>query len=448
MPDAFGFETPQETQDRIRQRFNDRANAMANLSRGTSQHITDAFAIGTALAPAIERRRDTVAARKDEALRLQQEEGYSRKEAKELARESIDSDFAGSREARRLKVAATDSFQLVEDYVEQGMDRKLAQSEGLLNYAVTLRRMGLPGKANEVSIRAVEMRTEREAELAEVEAGKAGLRATRASADLSEAKIGDVGQTQFTRLLSQREAVIARLENPDTKPEARPGLMRMRGALDAKVLRDTAISLSDADLKLLDRTALRGQVEDLANNEVLLANLGMAEEALDNVTFFESSFLGKARRDLLGFLETTFGREPSESDSDFINRLQAREAIPTIIAAEIRHALTGAQMSEFEIVYLTPFLPAPGDSISQTRAKINAFRAYTKLDSDTRTAMIEANNRGEGALLQFFSTHGGREKAAAATAKTSRDDSVESGLDTVEALIEERSKSRQVPGIQ
>jgi hypothetical protein len=131
---------------------------------------------------------------------------------------------------------------------------------------------------------------------------------------------------------------------------------------------------------------------DIADLDVLLARLNEAESALDDLDSFDATRFAQWSTDAIAFAENWLGRTPSESEQQFVDRVVKARGGAAFIAAKIRHSLTGAQMSAFEIKFLTPFLPGPADSKAQMLAKLRTVREYTSLDRDTRVALFQTGD--------------------------------------------------------
>jgi len=220
-----------------------------------------------------------------------------------------------------------------------------------------------------------------------------------ARTDKTVKELETVGKTEFGRNIADKDRVQEALNDPTLTPKQREQLQKNLGFLQAKLIKDsTIVGRTEGDMRS-DPAAARATFKTLSDNQVLLNNIDLSLEELANLDPFEGTKIASFSKDFIGFMEGTFARKPSETEQAFVERVQEREGKPAIIAAKVRHALTGAQMSAFEIVYLEPFLPSPSDPISKQIAKLKIVRAYTQLDSDTRLAMFN-----EGLTGRYFGT--------------------------------------------
>jgi hypothetical protein len=399
MPDAFGNPTPQEViqgiQSQSRQSF---LQAQQTGSPGVQAGASLAALFG----PAIKKTLDTRRARKDEATRLMRTKGLDRAAAEEQAKASIGREHAEVRRARTVQ-EATLGMQEFMDNLPRSIPLDMRNAQGKLFLSNRMRNMGLTTEANNLALQANEEMAAAEQAQLERDNLKARTRATTAQAAVAEAELPFVGATPFLQNVLQKEQMIARLNDPQSNltQEGRDSLMRGIGHLEAKILKDETIVGRTEDDVRQDPTLMRKLFNDISDAEVLLANLAEADEALAELDSFDSTVIANWTKDFLGFMEKTFGRKPDEGEREFMNRIIEKQGKPTIIAAKIRHALTGAQMSAFEIVFLTPFLPQPSDSPEVMRGKMEVVRQYTQLDVDTRMAMFQRNITG-----RFFESGG------------------------------------------
>lgn len=386
MPDAYGNPTPQEViadiQNSSREQFLlAQKHGGAGVKAGASLAAIFGGAIKTTL--------DTRSARKEEATRLMRTQGLSRETAEEQAKATVGRDRAEVRRAKQIQ-EATGDMQTFMDGLPTHIPRDMRMAQAKLMLSNRMRNMGLTAEANSMAQQAnQEMIAAEQAQL-DRENLKARTRASEASADKTEAEIPFVGTSTFMQNVMQKEQIIARLNDPNTQltPEQRGSLQRAKGHLEAKILKDETITGRTAEDVRNDPTLMRKLFSEISDSSVLLAEINEAESMLSDLDSFDSTVWASMGKDFIGFGEKWFGRKPTESEQEFMDRIIDKEGRPTILAAKIRHSLTGAQMSAFEIVFLQPFLPGPEDSVQEIRGKLNVIKQYTQIDVDTRMELF------------------------------------------------------------
>ena len=387
MPDQFGNPTPQEVvasiQERSRRSF---LQAQATGSPGVQAGASLAAIFGGPIRTTL----DTRAARKAEATRLQKVKGISREQAEDEARSTVGRERREVRQARRIQDATTE-MQTFMSELDPNIPIDVRQAQGQLFLSNRMRNMGLTTQANQLATSAQNAMLAAETRLAEMEGLRQRTRGAKAGADIAEAELPFVGASTFTQNLLKREQFIGQLNDPNTQlsPFQRESLMRMKGELDAKIYKDgLVIGRTEEDVRN-DPTLMRKLFVEVSDAQVLINNIDEAIVQLGDLDSFDSSVWAGYAKDALGAMETWLGRRPTENEREFMERIIEKEGKPTIIAAKIRHALTGAQMSAFEIVFLTPFLPSPSDSPAEMIGKMRVVKEYTQIDVDTRMAMFQ-----------------------------------------------------------
>lgn len=386
MPDAFGNKTPQEVLAGFREE-NFRRNQLANQSGSTGAQAGQALA--NIFAPTINKTIDTRAARAAEATRLQKTLGYSKEQADAEARQTIGRDRTEVRQAKSIQEAGSEMQQFM-DGLPAAIPSDMRQAQGMLFMSNRLRSLGLTVQANNMAAQASAAITAAEDRALKIKDLKASIRSKDTASEIREAELPFVGATTFLQNVMKKEQIIAQLQDPSSQlePGEREALMRSKGHLEAKILKDETITGRTAEDVRGDPVLQRKLFLDISDKEVLLANLAEADVALAGLDDFDASVWANYQKDALAFMENWLGRTPDESEREFMDRIIEKQGKPSIIAAKIRHSLTGAQMSAFEIQYLTPFLPSPTDSVQQMRSKMRVVRDYTQLDRDTRLEMF------------------------------------------------------------
>jgi len=386
MPDAFGNPTPQEVLADMREQFQKRTIIAQQGGPGAQagQSLANIFA------PAIRKTLDTREARQNEATRLMRTQGLTREQATAEAKETIGREFSEVRQAKAVQEAGSE-MQRFMDGLPNSIPSDMRQAQGMLFMSNRLRSLGLTTQANNMASQASAAITAAEDRALKIADLKAQTRARQEGTENKIAERPFIGTTEFQKNVMKKEQIIAKLQDPRSQlePEERESLMRSKGHLEAKILKDETLVGRTAEDVRGDPVLMRKLFFDISDKEVLLANLNEADQALSELDSFDSTVWANWKKDTIAFSEKWFGRTPTETEREFMDRIIEKQGKPSIIAAKIRHSLTGAQMSAFEIQYLTPFLPSPGDSPQQMRAKMRVVKDYTQLDRDVRLQMFQ-----------------------------------------------------------
>lgn len=274
---------------------------------------------------------------------------------------------------------------LIDNLVAEGMPVERANAIGMMQTARRLQELGFSKEAWDL----------RQVGLTQMKAARDTAQARRkleGEIRYKDEQTENLGLTDFRKNSVQREELAAQLEaaGPEMSAQERASLARQIGWLDAKLLKDTAITgKTEWDMRN-DPVFLRNQFKEVMDLDVLLANIDATEELLNLRGEGEETWWAKQKADFLGFAENYLGRSPTESEREFRARVMDPVSRMTLLAAKIRHALTGAQMSHFEIKYLEPFLPSPNDSEYVIRQKLASVRGYLQLERDVRSKMFES----------------------------------------------------------
>jgi hypothetical protein len=392
MPDAQGFETPQEAQARILKGQRDRLRAgQASSSSGTQLGAS----LGAIFGPAIRKSLDTREAREEYAQRLVRDKGIPLEEAREQAKISVGREFKEVRKAQDIQRVQEDLPAIMATKAGSPAS-KVAQAQ--LEISNRLRSLGMITEANALALQAhqaLSLDEEKQLEMADLRAQTAGR---LASTEKTRAETEQVGKTTFQKNLEESERIRAVLASEmSISEEQKESFERRLGWLDAKMLKDTTITGKTVQDVRSDRTLQRKMFTEFADSSALIASIDNSIEAQEALTPFEATRVGRFKAGFIGFLEQNFARKPTESEQEYIDRIVSARGQQSLVAAKVRHALTGAQMSAFEIQYLEPFLPSPSDSRSVSLAKLKALKKYNQLDQETRMAIFETNT-----LATFF----------------------------------------------
>ena len=387
MPDVVGQPTPQEVLEQIRRGAAESRLAFSETAAGQSKGGQLGTSLGLIFGGTINKALDTRRDRKTEAARLMKEKGLTQEEAKALAKENIGFGFSKVREAQKMQKITTQA-QEVMARISPVAGPMRAEAVGKLMVAETMRKLGRTTDATKFSQEAAVLLQIDDARLLEVRKLKSEVRT-------AERKEVLIGATSFRQNQLQRELLLGQIGKPEISTAESERLLVQIGELDSKIEKDsTVVGRTTFDVGS-DPTAMRQLFGDFTTDLLLLEGLDLAKLALRDITAYEASFLGRADARFRGFLEDKFVIEPNESSKEFMNRVIASRGLPTLVAAKIRHSLTGAQMSEFEIKFLDPFLPGPGDSRQTMLGKIAAVEAYTQQTAEMRMNLIQSKTLGQ-----------------------------------------------------
>ena len=427
MPNVFGLETPQEVQQRMldesRERFLEGQKSESSGARvGAS--------LGAIFGGTIRKSLDTRKARKSEAQRLVESTGMSVSEAREQAKENVPRDFAEVRKAKRVEKAMA-SAQETLDTLTPVLGVTLATAAAHFTAARQLRELGMRSEAQAMSMKGVELRQEEEIRLIALEDAKVTLAQKRAT-------LNETGDISFTDLLDNREEAVA-LIDAEEDPDKLEALELRKGDIEAQIAKLNFISMSDADERALSksgRSKVAGELVELQSVDNKLAAIeGDLVRLKGDVS---QTKWGELAAETAGFMEKWFNIAPETIGADtLIEDVTAIQGGGAFVSAQIRHALTGAAMSAAEAVYLEPFLLNPADNLSTKLAKVRVVRRYMQLDIDTRNALINNKAAGDRWLSdnERLAKQDIKDEKKSRKAATPRDDTVASGLSTVQGLI-------------
>lgn len=389
MPDAYGQETPQEVQARIRQQFRDTNTIVQNSAAWQSPGVQAGNALSMIFGGTIRAGLETRSARKSEAQRLA-ETGVSMEEARQMAKQNIPFGTDELRKAKRIQTITKEASAQQEAAISAGENAVYAQADATLILASRLRQQGFHSEATAMTTQAMELRNAEEKRIAEMENLKARTFASNAAGQSSLAGAEQAGQTTFTKLVRAREIVQAQLDTTDD-PDTIRMLERMLGRYDAKIDKEVTITgTTEHDPSNLSTAGRNKQATEIIEGKVLSDALGHLENKLVKLDGdFAASYFGNMSARALGAAEQYLGRELTQSDQEFIDEVMSKQGGAALIAADIRHSLTGAAMSPAEAVFLEPFLPLPSDSRGVMLSKVRLLKEYTNLDVETRQTMLD-----------------------------------------------------------
>lgn len=281
---------------------------------------------------------------------------------------------------------------LMDQLTANGMDAEGAQAVAFLQTSRRLTELGFAKQGMAMRREGLGLlKASRDTALAR-EKLNAEIDNTKANAAKTKAEIPYVGLTDFNKNLVQREELQSELDVgiadgtlPDWKQQS---LKRQIGWLDAKMLKDTTLYGKTQWDAQTDKSLFRDQFKDVQELEVLIEQVNATEELLRMQKGGEQTWWARQKAGFYGFADKWFDREPSESEQAFMSRVMDPLRRQTMLSAYIRHALTGAQMSHFEIGYLDPFLPNPDDSKAVTLQKLRTIKEYFSLEHDLRYQMF------------------------------------------------------------
>jgi hypothetical protein len=221
-----------------------------------------------------------------------------------------------------------------------------------------------------------------------------GLESLKAHKDtvLSRRKIvaetENIGDTALVNEQEERAILEAQLATGELDEFSAFDAKRRIGEIEASILKRIAVvGRTPTDLAT-DKTLMRQQMADQIADNLLLGRLDQAQAILAQTRPTEVSRIAQLDAEFSGFLQGWFGFDLSLTQEQNIQKIVNQRGSASLVAAKIRHALTGAQMSQFEIQYLEPFLPAPGDPIAKQKAKLALIRRFLMSDINTRMRMM------------------------------------------------------------
>jgi len=393
MPDAFGQETPQEAIARVQGSFRQQnqrfQNSAAFSSKGAQAGQALANIFGGVTKQFIDTRRD----RKSEAARLAAEQGISQEEARDLAKQNIPFGHSEVRQAKTFKRLSEEADQHTADLTTGGVNPEIARASGMIMLASKLRAQGFSSEASKMTQQAMEVKRAEETRLFELDNLRQRTAASRASELSSLASANQAGETNFTKLVNRSELLQTQIDLSDD-PQVIARLERMQGDIDAQIAKlNTITGTTEQDPGFLSTAGKNKQATEIIEGKVLQDSLEMLESDLvDAQGDFAASSFGRLTSKGIGFAERFFNRTPTEDEQEFVQRVKDTHGGLAFIAADIRHALTGAAMSPAEAVFLEPFLPLPSDSRTEALAKTRLLIRYTQADVRIRTELLNSSD--------------------------------------------------------
>jgi hypothetical protein len=222
MPDAFGFETPEEALARVRDGFAAQNAKIAGMGANATSGQRAGQALANIFGGSVRKALDTRTARKEERQRLMDTQGMSKEEAKEQAKLSVAPQFAEVRKATRLQEITSQGNTIVDALLDQGIPGDRARAVGMFEVAQRLTENGFDNEATQLRLTASELlqaQRVKEAELSNLEARTSASQASTqktqtelAADDDTFIKVDDSGAIQDTTSM------------PITDPEGRQRL--------------------------------------------------------------------------------------------------------------------------------------------------------------------------------------------------------------------------------
>lgn len=419
MPDAFGFETPEEAQARILGRFAQNSADIRALGQSARPGQVLGGALSNIFGPSLQRFLDTRAARKDYVQQLMAQ-GLSKDAAKAQARAEIEPGYREVRQAEQLQEVTGAAFDMMAQLApEVGLEK--AQAISMLNVAARLRQLGMGQEAFALSQQAGTILSTAEKSAAELESLKARTASSQESAETSRARRGQLGKTPFLNEVEERERLLAVAEGAAT-PSEREAAQRQLGALEAKIAKDVYIApvVGRTEFDVMgDKTHIRNQMTEIADDAEMFQRIQMARDHLTGISTFDASRVANLGVRSIAFMENWLGKKPTEAQQEFLTRVTQAKGASAFVAALIRLSFAGSALTPLEKASLEPFLPESGESKSVQLAKLAGVENFFKLDMETRAALISG---GKDVLRHFFKTQA--DQASAVVPEKSADDAL------------------------
>jgi len=348
----------------MRSSVQDSRAAFAKTAGGQTAGGQAGLALGAIFGGTIRKTIDTHRARKTEAERLA-EEGFSPKEAREMAKQNVPRDFAQVRRAKTLQKAAKDAHESIEK-VSHTVGAEFATYNAKMQYARKLRSLGMHNEASQLTTTA---RAEYNAELKRLQGvkdAKAKTAATIQSTAESEARTEEIGVSAISELLNEKEDLLAQIDNEDD-PIKQKALNQRLALVNQNIHKknfitgssETDLLVNGVDLTKPTVNLLQKSLLDAGNQMDLLTGIGLrfdpffltipSNVAVKGLSFFER-------------MNIPIG----EDASDFLVRHGQFKASALDGLNRYIKLITGAQMSEAEANRLRKAFPdAELDSGSQ-----------------------------------------------------------------------------------
>jgi hypothetical protein len=285
------------------------------------------------------------------------------------------------RHTARLRPIADASMGLLDEYIATGMPVERAQALTSMATARRLRQLGFIQEATEMySSGLASLKASRDTDLAR--------RQIQATYEKTVVDTENVGDTALVNEQEERAKLEAILAVEDLTDNDRRDISRRIGEVEASIAKRLTVTGRTPTDMLTDKTLMRQQMTDHIQDSLLLGRLDQTTALLDATDPSDVSRIAQLDAAFSGFLQGWFGFDLSLTQEENIQKIVNQRGSASLVAAKIRHSLTGAQMSSFEIQYLEPFLPAPGDALSVQKAKLNLIRRFIMSDINTRIRIM------------------------------------------------------------
>jgi len=450
MPDIFGQETPLEVLARTRASVQDSRAAFAKTAGGQSSGGQAGLALGAIFGGTIRKTIDTHQARKSEAERLA-DEGFSPKEAREMAKQNVPRATHEMRRAKQLQTAAKEAHESIQK-ISHTVGAEFATYNAKMQYARKLRTLGMHNEASALSTTARREYNTELARLQGVKDAKAQTAATIARTQKTLAETEQVGVTPISKLLNEKEGLIAQIDGEDDPVKQRA--LNERLALVKQNIHklnfitgssETDLLVNGVDLTKPTVNLLQKSLIDAGNQMDLLTGIGVRYDPFfltvpSNVAVKGLSFMER--------LNIPIG----ETGEDFLVRHGQFKASALDGLNRYIKLITGAQMSEAEADRLRKAFPnVEQDSGSQFIGKYVAVvqllmgvqaRARASLEQNRADLLPSDMKAGSGANLLAWQPTAEEAKefiglgGVDLSERSSQDQEVESALKLVQDIID------------
>jgi len=409
MPDSFGQKTPQEVLAAIQANVANSRAAFAKTAAGQSAGGQAGLALAAIFAGPLRKTIDTRRARRSEAERLTEESGMSPKEARAAAKANVPRDFASVRKAKAVQKAMSESQEIIKKQTPI-VGVQFATYAGRMNASRALRKLGLDDEATQLSLGARAEFDNELKRLASVKDAKAKTAATVASTEESIARRGQIGVSEISELLNEKESILAQIDSASDPAVQRSLNDRLLIVNQNIAKKNYLFGKTDADLFAANLTKptvnkLQANLMDAGNQLDLITNIGKLYQP-EYLTW-----IGQGRAGITAVLEKAMipvGVDQKKFLADYSSfKRSSLDGLNRYIKL-----ITGAQMSEAEASRLRKAFPdVEQDSPTQFMAKyidvtqqLMAYRrrAQTALESGRLDLLPTDFKAGEGADIAIY----------------------------------------------
>ncbi len=341
MANVFGFQTVEEANEAIRQRWIENNQRVQAMGRNAPPGVQVGQALANMFGGRVKRALDTRTARKEERDRLMETQGLSKDEARDVAKATISPEFAEVRKAKRMEEISLGGRSVMDELIANGVPAARAQAVGMFEVAKRLSEQGFPEEASALRVQASELLQQQDKADAELANLRARTSASTASAESTRASMRANDDT-FIKINNDGSISDAK-SMPLTDAEGRQRL-RDRGYINVGN-GAFGIQFNREDFAGAPKEIPRGTQEDIIGGLNMLSSIDVLRSINHQTGFIE----GPARSAMAALGITAFNNE------GFVDAVAVRRKM----RADIQSIIKGIP-SNYDAGIFERMIPDPG----------------------------------------------------------------------------------------